>query len=61
MSWMNFMAGVAEKGTEIMDERRKYIRDKRQANQDWLDTYGRKIVADRQESVNNVLNMSNYI
>jgi len=61
MSWMNFMAGVAEKGTEIMDERRKYIRDKRQANQDWLDTYGRKIVAERQESVNNVLNMSNYI
>lgn len=61
MSWMDFAAGMAEEGADIMDEKRKYIRERRQANRDWLDTYGKKIVAERQDSVNSVLNMSNYI
>ncbi len=61
MSWMDFAAGMAEEGADIMDEKRKYIRERRQANRDWLDTYGKKIVAERQNSVNSVLNMSNYI
>jgi hypothetical protein len=58
---MDFAAGMAEEGADIMDEKRKYIRERRQANRDWLDTYGKKIVAERQDSVNSVLNMSNYI
>tara|TARA_S200002703_G_scaffold158727_1_gene169878 strand:- start:2477 stop:3829 length:1353 start_codon:yes stop_codon:yes gene_type:complete len=61
MSWMDFAAGMAEEGADILEEKRKYIREKRQSNRDWLDTYGKKIVAERQESVNSVLNMSNYI
>jgi len=58
---MDFAAGMAEEGADILEEKRKYIREKRQSNRDWLDTYGKKIVAERQESVNSVLNMSNYI
>jgi len=56
-----FMAGFGTKFSELIEEDRKYYRDRAAKRQEYLQTYGTRAVADREGKANAALGVANYL
>jgi hypothetical protein len=56
-----FMAGFGTKFSELIEEDRKYYRDRAAKRQDYLQTYGTRAVAEREDKANAALGVANTL